>query len=207
MSDAQLLKKVRQKRDKAVLNKLRAVKNKGKTGEAGATGSQGSTGLQGPQGEPGQAIMGPIGPMGPQGERGSQGSSGPPGAIGLQGDKGEIGDKPDHEWNETSLRFENPDGSWGDWANLKGRDGGNPNATGLLSSASSQAGGGVKVVLVATALYEVVASSLIAGINIFSFSNAGNVTVVIPKNLRTDRLLQLTHEDSDNFTLNIFVQQ
>lgn len=33
------------------------------------------------------------------------------------------GDKPDHEWNGTQLRFENPDDSWGEYVDLKGEDG------------------------------------------------------------------------------------
>lgn len=36
---------------------------------------------------------------------------------------GEKGDKPKHEWKKTKLRFENPDGSWGQWVELKGLDG------------------------------------------------------------------------------------
>lgn len=37
-----------------------------------------------------------------------------------QGPPGEKGDKPSHNWNHTSLRFENPDGSWGSFVNLEG---------------------------------------------------------------------------------------
>ena len=42
--------------------------------------------------------------------------------------------------------------------------------------------------LVATALYEVVASSLISEINIFSFCTAGSVTVAILQNIRSNRI-------------------
>jgi hypothetical protein len=46
--------------------------------------------------------------------KGPQGDQGPPGPK---------GDKPAHQWSGTSLRFENPDGSWGQFVNLKGQDG------------------------------------------------------------------------------------
>lgn len=48
---------------------------------------------------------------------------GPKGDQGPQGEQGPKGDKPAHEWQGTSLRFENPDGSWGAYVNLKGQDG------------------------------------------------------------------------------------
>lgn len=56
-------------------------------------------------------ILGPrnrVGPQGLQGERGKQGKPGP---------------APEHEWNGTKLRFQNPDGSWGDFVDLKGPKG------------------------------------------------------------------------------------
>ena len=40
--------------------------------------------------------------------------------IGAVGPKG---DKPAHEWSDTSVRFENPDGSWGASVDLKGDKG------------------------------------------------------------------------------------
>jgi hypothetical protein len=48
---------------------------------------------------------------------------GPQGDQGPQGEPGPKGDKPAHQWSGTSLRFENPDGSWGAYVNLKGQDG------------------------------------------------------------------------------------
>jgi hypothetical protein len=46
--------------------------------------------------------------------------SGPRKKVGPQGPKG---DTPDHEWSGTRLRFENPDGTWGDFTDLKGPKG------------------------------------------------------------------------------------
>ncbi len=42
----------------------------------------------------------------------------------LRGEKGETGEEPEHEWQDTSLRFRRPDGSWGWLVDLKGDTGG-----------------------------------------------------------------------------------
>lgn len=60
---------------------------------------------------PEKGEMGPPGPMGPQGERGPRGP---------QGEQGPIGPMPDHQWQGTSLRFEEPDGGWGPYVDLRG---------------------------------------------------------------------------------------
>jgi len=36
----------------------------------------------------------------------------------VKGSQGEKGDKPKHQWNGSSLRFENPDGTWGEERDL-----------------------------------------------------------------------------------------
>ena len=43
---------------------------------------------------------------------------GPIGLTGIQGPTGPVGDQPAYEWNGTQIRFENPDGSWGQYVNL-----------------------------------------------------------------------------------------
>lgn len=55
------------------------------------------------------------------------------GKEGKQGIQGEKGDKPAHEWNGTQLRFENVDGTFGEYIDLKGETGntGNTGPTGL----------------------------------------------------------------------------
>ena len=75
-------------------------------GPQGERGESGAPGEPGPTGEPG--------PCGADGQQGPQGEAGPPGPPGPQGDK------PDHEWKGTALRFEKPDGTWGDLVELKG---------------------------------------------------------------------------------------
>lgn len=57
-------------------------------------------------------------------------TAGPRKKLGPQGPKG---DKPAHEWVGSRIRFENPDGSWGDFENLKGPKGndGKPGKDGI----------------------------------------------------------------------------
>ncbi len=77
--------------------------------------------------EPGrQGPEGPIGPPGPQGIQGPAGVQGPIGPRGIQGiqgvegPQGPYGPSPNHEWLGTELRFQQGDGTWGNWENLVG---------------------------------------------------------------------------------------
>ena len=102
---------------------------KGDIGLQGPQGEKGDIGLQGPQGEKGdKGLQGPqglkgekgdIGLQGPQGEKGGTGLQGPQGVKGDTGLKGDQGGTPEHEWVNNSLRFKNPDNSWGELVNLK----------------------------------------------------------------------------------------
>jgi hypothetical protein len=80
--------------------------DKGDTGPIGPVGPQGIPGPKGERGEPGER-----GPQGDQGERG------------LQGIKGETGAPPQHRWKGSELAFQNPDGTWGKYIDLKGPQG------------------------------------------------------------------------------------
>ena len=100
---------------------------KGDTGDTGPRGPAGEKGDTGPQGEPGPkgdpGIQGPEGPQGPQGEQGAKGDPGPKGDTGAAGPSGADGAQglpPEHEWQGTSLRFKEPDGSWGQAVDLRG---------------------------------------------------------------------------------------
>lgn len=55
----------------------------------------------------------------------SQVKNGENGTHGEDGKQGLKGDIPDHEWDGTKLRFERPDGTWGEWVDLKGATGNN----------------------------------------------------------------------------------
>lgn len=93
----------------------------GPRGPAGEKGDTGDTGPAGPKGDPG--IQGPEGPEGPQGEKGATGNPGPKGDTGDAGPAGPDGAPglpPEHEWQGTTLRFKEPDGSWGQAVDLRG---------------------------------------------------------------------------------------
>lgn len=96
----------------------------GDTGPRGPAGEKGDTGPQGPAGPKGDpGIQGPEGPQGPQGEKGATGDPGPKGDQGEKGEKGDDGAQglpPEHEWQGTTLRFKEPDGSWGQAVDLRG---------------------------------------------------------------------------------------
>jgi hypothetical protein len=51
------------------------------------------------------------------------GPQGEPGPQGKPGKTGDTGPAPAHEWDDTRLRFQNPDGSWGDYTDLQGESG------------------------------------------------------------------------------------
>lgn len=46
-----------------------------------------------------------------------------PGPAGKPGKPGPVGTIPKHEWRGTFIRFEQPDGEWGEWTNLQGSPG------------------------------------------------------------------------------------
>jgi len=98
----------------------------GNTGPVGPEGPQGPQGLQGIQGI--QGDTGPTGPTGPQGPQGIDGEEGPTGPTGPQGPTGAKGDVPNHQWWDGGgsgnwLRFELPNGSYGEWEDLEGDTG------------------------------------------------------------------------------------
>lgn len=108
----------------------------GATGPQGPQGLQGDTGPQGPQGLKGdtgatgpQGIQGPAGPTGPKGDTGDTGATGATGPVGPQGPQGSTGatgpsgPAPSHQWLGYTLRFQNPNGTWGAYTDLRGATG------------------------------------------------------------------------------------
>jgi hypothetical protein len=57
------------------------------------------------------------------GKDGAPGLDGKDGDRGPRGPEGPIGPAPEHEWDGTKLRFEQPDGAWGKAVDLKGEKG------------------------------------------------------------------------------------
>lgn len=79
------------------------------------------TNIKGPEGQKGRdGKDGRQGPKGEKGERGVAGKDGKNGLDGKDGKDGKNGFTPAHEWSGTKLRFENVDGSWGPWVDLRG---------------------------------------------------------------------------------------
>lgn len=101
-------------------------------------------------------ILGPrnrVGPQGLQGEKGKQ---------------GKVGPAPEHEWNGTKIRFQNPDGSWGPFVDLKGPKGkpgekGDPGKNGASQIVSVEvpgSGGGTSTGNIIKKIYETNLSAL-----------------------------------------------
>jgi hypothetical protein len=89
--------------------------DRGQRGEQGIAGGRGENGVKGDPGADGKdGDPGPRGPRGPKGDRGEQGPKGDPGA------EGEVGPIPEHEWEGTQIRFEQPGRRWGGWVDLRG---------------------------------------------------------------------------------------
>lgn len=103
---------------------IRTSKQQGETGLRGEVGPQGNPGMQG---EPGpQGAQGDVGLQGEQGVPGKDGDQGPEGQQGQKGEQGERGEQgpmPDHQWQTTRLRLQKPDGEWGVYVDLAGKDG------------------------------------------------------------------------------------
>ena len=92
--------------------------DKGGTGNIGKIGSKGDTGDSGQRGEAGErGVKGNVGRTGKQGLKGVQGQFGETGHNGLNGKP------PKHEIAYNRIRFENPDGTWGEWLDIEKRDG------------------------------------------------------------------------------------
>ena len=90
----------------------------GTKGDQGLTGPAGPEGPQGPQGLQGiEGPQGEIGPVGPEGPQGTQGHNG------INGEDGEKGNIPQHMWRGKDLRFQNNNGTWGEWVFLQGPTG------------------------------------------------------------------------------------
>ena len=91
------------------IRKLTIAARKGDKGDKGDTGLPGVNGKDGLPGRDG--VDGKDGRQGDRGERG------------LQGVKGDPGLPPEHRWKGTELAFKHPNGEWGEYVDLKGKEG------------------------------------------------------------------------------------
>lgn len=62
-------------------------------------------------------------------------------ARGEKGEKGDVGPRPDHQWKGSKLRFEKPDGTWGDYVDLKGPKGEDGKRVVVLSGGGNSGAG------------------------------------------------------------------
>lgn len=103
----------------------------GEEGERGERGKPGQEGAPGRNGKDGQD--GAPGPAGSEGKPGRDGMDGKDGMQGQPGEKGDSGPAPAHQVKNGEIRFQNPDGSWGQWIKVSQSRGG---AGGGASSAA-----------------------------------------------------------------------
>jgi hypothetical protein len=82
---------------------------------------EGPKGLQGEPGKDGRD--GADGANGKDGSRGPKGDKGDDGEDGTNGARGPVGPMPEHQWDGTRLRFEESDGEWGKYVDLRGPQG------------------------------------------------------------------------------------
>lgn len=96
-----------------------------------------------------------------------------PGEKGDRGERGKIGRKPNHQWDGTKLRLENPDGTWGEWIDLRGKQGENGASYSIFGRAQS----GVRIkqngVVVAEEAFEI---DLATGLTVVRTGNGVRVT-------------------------------
>jgi hypothetical protein len=92
---------------------------------------------------------------------------------------GEIGPKPAHEWSGTSLRFENPDGTFGMFVNLKGE-------TGDIGPQGPKGDAGQSIVVIAVL-------DSVEELPAFSMTRSGDAYIVIDQDGKYDLYI---HTDS-----------
>lgn len=101
-----------EKQHKELEEKIKSIP-KGDKGDSikGDKGDKGDRGEKGDRGDRGSS--------GDKGDSGKNGIDGKPGKNGDKGEKGDKGDIPKHEVRGLKIRFENPDGSWGEWLDIE----------------------------------------------------------------------------------------
>ena len=97
---------------KSRLYEIERAARKGDKGDKGDIGLPGANGKDGINGLPGR-----------DGVDGKDGRKGDKGDQGLQGVKGDPGLPPEHRWKGTELAFKHPNGEWGEFVDLKGKEG------------------------------------------------------------------------------------
>jgi len=100
------------KKDSELIIELDPEEIRGEPGKPGLKGKDGKNGKDGVNGKDGHSPIAGIDYLLPE-----------KGEIGPIGPVGERGPMPKHEWSGTKVRFENPDGTWGKWVDIRGPSG------------------------------------------------------------------------------------
>lgn len=116
--------------------------------------------------------------LGTPGQKGKDGES-------ITGKKGPVGAAPMHEVRNGELRFQNPDGTWGEWIAVpQAPAGGGPESYNTYTS-------------VKQASFRVNRQSLTLGKNIFGVDFAGDVEIILPNGI-DKRILIVVKDESNN---------
>jgi len=113
-----------------------------------------------------------------------------------EGKPGEMGSVPRHQVSRGEIRFENPDGTWGDWITVQPQQR-NPGGGGVDSHNT--------YTKVEQALFRVRAASLLFGHNVFGVNFAGDVTIILPDGIDKRALVTVKDESDNAGTFNITV--
>ena len=192
-----------------VVEPVRDVPTPGPDGAQGATGPQGPVGPQGEQG-----VQGERGTEGSSGSAGAHGPQGLPGMTGVMGPVGPEGPRVNHRWEGTTLKIENPDGSFDDGVDLRGPSGASgPAWTGgggqvrfKKQIANLSLGGGVQYTKVTSTPHTVTDDDLIQGINILGVDVGTDVTINLPATPSEGKLIFVNDESDAAATNNITIQ-
>ena len=136
--------------------------------------------------------------VGSKGERGAPGKDGLPGVgipgrDGSEGKSGSSGLAPAHEISNGEVRFQNPDGTWGEWIKFASSGGGGKISTNTYVS-------------ITTAEYHINKNQLDLGMNIFGVNFAGDVTIYLPQKIDTRSHIIINDESASAATNNITIQ-
>jgi len=160
----------------------------GTKGDQGLTGPAGPEGPQGPQGLQGiEGPQGEIGPVGPEGPQGTQGHNG------INGEDGEKGNIPQHMWRGKDIRFQNNNGTWGEWKFLQGPPG---DATADVAAAGFNTVGTYTIASLKSGTSYVLAGETISGSNLTpetatgTWRNMGGVAYAQSYELEGDPLVR-----------------
>lgn len=113
----------------------------------------------------------------------------------MEAEQGEKGDIPNHQVRNGEIRFEKPDGTWGEWIEI-------------AKVTSSPGGGGseaVKYIPVQAAFFKVQRQSLIVGTNIFGVNFAGDVEFILPSGIDKNIIIVVNDESNNASTNNITI--